>query len=234
MPWLRLWNEMPTDPKWRAIGLKSNQQVSPIIAVFVMMLTNASANSQNRGSLDNWSDEDAAAALELEEEAVKAIREAMQGKVLDGDRLTGWKKRQPLREDNSTPRSRKYRERQANARQRIATQRNAPDSDAESETDTESEYESATKEEFILAIDWKPPLIEELPPQFRQLARQWPPGRYDEEAYEFAILGGARKTVAGWCQSWCEYIPVRHRRVMQMTRLSTGDRPGSEFAELLK
>jgi hypothetical protein len=230
MPWLRLWNEMPTDPKWRAIGLKSKQPVSAIIAVFIMMLTNASANSKNRGSLDNWSDEDAAAALELDEEAVKEIHVAMKGKVLDGDRLTGWEKRQVLREDDSTPRVRRHRAQKGNALQRCVTHSNAPDTDADSETDAESENESASKEEFIVAGDWKVPPIEELPAHVRERAWQWPHGQYDREAVTFAVgQQAARKTEEQWCEDWNDHIVTRHRRVMKAAsatgRPATGENP---------
>lgn len=92
--WVRLWHDMPTDPKWRVISRKSGQRVGDVIAVFTLIMTNASNNADERGTLRNWDDEDAAAALDLDTEAVSAILAAMQGKVLDGARLTGWEKRQ--------------------------------------------------------------------------------------------------------------------------------------------
>lgn len=48
-------------------------------------------------------DEDIASALDVTESAILAIREAMQGRVLDGKRLTGWDRRQPKREDTGNP-----------------------------------------------------------------------------------------------------------------------------------
>lgn len=109
--WLRLWHDMPTDPKFRVIARKSDRPLSEVVSVFVLMLTNASANDVERGALLNWSDEDAAAALDLDPAHVTAIHDAMQGKTLDGDKLTGWAKRQPKREDNSAERVRAFRER---------------------------------------------------------------------------------------------------------------------------
>jgi hypothetical protein len=73
------------------------------------MMTSASASSV-RGSLDAWSDEDIAIAIDAETEHVSAIREAMQGKTLDGDRLSGWEKRQPKREDGAAERAAAWRE----------------------------------------------------------------------------------------------------------------------------
>ena len=109
--WLRLWHDMPTDPKFRVIARKSGRPLAEVLSVFVLMLTNASANDDARGTLTNWSDEDTAAALDINADAVTAIREAMQGKTLSGDELSGWAKRQPKREDNSAERVRAFRER---------------------------------------------------------------------------------------------------------------------------
>lgn len=136
--WVRLWLDMPTDPKWRVIAKRAQRPLSEVIAIFTFMLTNAAANANERGALINWSDEDIGAALDIEHEHVIAIREAMQGKVLDGDHLRGWEKRQPKREDNSSERGREWRER---SRERKRTQANAekpPDADADAESDTES------------------------------------------------------------------------------------------------
>jgi hypothetical protein len=99
------------------------------------MLTNAGANATERGELCNWSDEDVAAALDIETEFVASIRDAMQGKTLDGDRLRAWDKRQPKREDGAAERAKAWRER--NRTQPNAPKR--PDADSDSDSDSESE-----------------------------------------------------------------------------------------------
>ena len=109
--WVRLWEDMPNDPKWRVIARRSGRPIAEVIAVFVHMMTNAGANATERGVLDNWSDEDVAAALDIEPEHVAGIRDAMQDKTLDGERLKGWEKRQPKREDGAAERAREWRER---------------------------------------------------------------------------------------------------------------------------
>lgn len=135
MSWVRLWADMPTDPKWRVIAKRSGRTISEIMAVYVHMMTNAGRtqpNATERGELHNWSDEDVAAALDIEPEHVATIREAMQGKTLDGKRLTGWEKRQPKREDSSAERAKAWRERkrtQPNAGER-------PDSDSDSDSES--------------------------------------------------------------------------------------------------
>ncbi len=112
MDWLRLWHDLPNDPKWRAISRKSGQRIGDVLAVYLHMMVQASENDP-RGKIESWDDDDVAAALNLEAEDVLQIREAMQGKVLDGERLTGWDRRQPKREDSSKDRVRAYRERKA-------------------------------------------------------------------------------------------------------------------------
>lgn len=115
MDWLRLWHDMPTDPKWRVIARKSGRTIPEVIAVYTHMMV-AASKADERGTLASWEDEDVAAALDMDEEDVTAIRTAMQGKVLDGDKLKGWSNRQPKRErdDDSAERVRRHRERQRN------------------------------------------------------------------------------------------------------------------------
>ena len=131
--WVRLWHDMPTDPKWRAIARKSGQPLPCVIALFTLLMTNAGSNNDGRGSLNGWDNEDAAAALDMDEADVAAIIDAMQGKVISDNSLTGWDKRQPKREDAGVgARVAKHR---ANKAERDVTQCNAPDSDSDSDSD---------------------------------------------------------------------------------------------------
>ena len=107
--WVRLWEDMPNDPKWRVVARRAGRPVSEVLAVFVHMMTNAGSSSE-RGKLESWSDEDVAIAIDAEVEHVSAIRDAMQTKTLDGDSLKGWDKRQPKREDGSSERGKAWRE----------------------------------------------------------------------------------------------------------------------------
>ncbi len=150
--WLRLWHEMPTDPKFRTVARHSKQPVALVLAVYLHMLVNAS-QADPRGTLFRWCDEDVASALDVDEEQVSAVRKAMQSRVLDGDTLMGWERRQPEREESgarggktSTERSRERRERlkrekegagtpAGNGMQRNATECNAPDTDQDKDTD---------------------------------------------------------------------------------------------------
>lgn len=144
--WVRLWHDMPSDPKWRSIARKASASIAEVIAVFNFVMVNASANANERGRTHNLFADDLASALDMEEVRIEAILGAMTGKVLDSDgRLTGWEKRQPKREDNSAERAKKWRHErkrtQANAEERPDTDTDntplpkgngaAPDPDAE-------------------------------------------------------------------------------------------------------
>jgi len=158
--WVRLWEDMPDDPKWRVVAKRSGRPLSEVVAVFTRMLVNASRSS-NRGTLETWNDEDEAIALHMDEANVAGIREAMQGKVLEGLRLTGWEKRQPKREDSSSERVRAFREREAelkrgethgNARPDDETHRNAPDKsrvDKKREEKKETRARRASSDAFL-------------------------------------------------------------------------------------
>ena len=111
-PWCRLWADMPNDPKWRTIARVSGQRIGDVISTYVHMLICAS-NATERGRTQGWNDEDVATALDLNTEQVTSIREAMEGRVLDGDYLAGWNKRQAMREDESAAaRAKAWREEQ--------------------------------------------------------------------------------------------------------------------------
>lgn len=110
--WLRLWHDMPTDPKWRTIAKASGQRIGDVMAVYMHILVSASTNAPERGRTQSFNCEDVASALDLETSEVAAIVDAMQTRVLDGDKVKGWEKRQPAREDDSAERSRAWREKQ--------------------------------------------------------------------------------------------------------------------------
>jgi hypothetical protein len=107
--WLRLWHDLPNDPKWRTIARVSKQSIGNVIAVYMHLLVNAS-NASERGRTQNVSSEDIASALDIETEQVDAILAAMQGRVLEGDLISGWSKRQPEREDGAAERAKAWRE----------------------------------------------------------------------------------------------------------------------------
>lgn len=106
--WLRLWHDMPNDPKWRTIAKSSKQSISVVIACYVHLLVMGSL-SEERGTV-MVNEEDLASALDTTAENIQAILKAMQGRVIKGNKLMGWEKRQPLKEDGSAERAKTWRE----------------------------------------------------------------------------------------------------------------------------
>lgn len=162
--WVRLWAGTTTDPKWQTIARKSGQPRALVIAMFMHMLMVAN-EALPRGSVRGMSIEDAASALDCDEDQVADILHAMEGRVVEPDgMLSGWSRRQPSREDSgneetgamsSTERSRLHRERkrleaqgngdatQCNDAQRAATQCNAPEAEADTEAEVNPTSEVA-------------------------------------------------------------------------------------------
>lgn len=101
--WLRLWHDMPNDPKWRTISRMSKQPVATVQAVYIHLLVSASQNV-TRGHVD-ITEEDLASSLDVTEEEILSILDAMQGRVLDGDYISGWERRQPEKDDSGSHRS---------------------------------------------------------------------------------------------------------------------------------
>lgn len=104
---------MPNDPKWRLIARRAGATIAEVGWLFIHMMDNA-AGAKFDGKLRGWNDEVVAIALDMDEEKVRAIRTAMQGVVLDGEELTGWKGRQEIHSSGTgAERTRRWRERQA-------------------------------------------------------------------------------------------------------------------------
>jgi len=246
--WLRLWHDMPNDPKWRTIAKKSGQNIGNVIAVYLHVLVNASTNDETqsnagvtqsnaakRGVTNNLDPEDVASSLDLEVEQVLSILSAMQGKVLDGDIVTGWAKRQPKREDDSAARVKAFREKQRAEKNQAdreikvgvthsnagVTQRNAPDKDKDKDKDLkhtqrarESPVDNSPPEnygdKFQLHSSWQPD------PGFRQRSEAWgraltgpDPGFTPAELTEFCAYWtaeGAFCAQVQWEQKFSLYL----------------------------
>lgn len=122
--WLRLYHDMPNDPKWRTIARAAKQTIPVVLAVYVHLLTIASG-AVERGTVVNVNSEDLASALDIDSDAVDAVLVAMQGRVLDGEKLSGWDKRQTNREDGAAERAKAWREAKKREKEELRTQTNA-------------------------------------------------------------------------------------------------------------
>ncbi|WP_145974351.1 hypothetical protein [Stenotrophomonas pictorum] len=148
--WLRLWHEMPHDPKWRTIARHSGQPISLVQAVYLHLLVDASRNvTRGHASVTN---EDLASALDCDESQIDAVLGAMQGRVLEGMAISGWEKRQPKREDagNSETRAKTASQRKREQRERDRESRNVTQCHDESRnvtTDKDKDKDTERAEE---------------------------------------------------------------------------------------
>ena len=153
--WLRWHHGTVTDPKWRVIALRAssamsrNVTVGHVLSVWAVMLESASQGNP-RGELDGWDDEDTGAALGIDADEVTAIRESMQGKTLDGDVLTGWKRRQVKVEDKkAADRKRAQREREKTLEDYVTNSDKSECHATSRDVTTEEEEEEEKKDQEI-------------------------------------------------------------------------------------
>lgn len=183
--WLRLWHDMPTDPKWRTIAARSGRSISEVIAVYVFVLVNASqrivTQCNARGELCNWCNEDVATSLGIDEEAVSSILQAMQGRVLDGVSVAGWDKRQPKRDDDSNQRVREFREKQKNEKREV-TQCNAQDKGIR----VKNKNKKYIDQSWFDTVFWPEWPVKENKPKAREAAEKIKPEERD------AVIAGLR------------------------------------------
>ena len=120
--WLRLWHDMPNDPKFRTIARVSKQPIALVMSTYIHLLVNASQHV-TRGHTD-VTIEDVATALDVDESQINDIMDVMEGRVIKDGVLLGWDKRQPKREEDekhrftAAERKRKQREKEAELREK--------------------------------------------------------------------------------------------------------------------
>jgi len=146
--WLRLWHEIPNPPPSLPLPLLSGQPISLVQSIYVHLLVDASRNV-TRGHVTVTA-EDLASALDVTEEQLESVLSAMQGRVIDGEMLSGWDKRQPKREDAGNPesgaksaaqRKREQREREKAEQEKIGCHDESRNVTLDKDTDTEEEKE---------------------------------------------------------------------------------------------
>lgn len=106
MDWLRWYDGTVGDAKWRIVAGLARARVADVIAIWAAILERA-GKSEPRGTITGWRDDVYAVLLDIKPDKVSAIRQAMQGLTLDGDRVMNWGKRQPM---TVTERVRKHRQ----------------------------------------------------------------------------------------------------------------------------
>jgi hypothetical protein len=114
--WFRWWHGTVTDPKFRWIAKKSNSKITDVLAVWAALLEHASNVTQcnadeTRGNVTSFQCEDWDIQFDLEEGQTQKILSAMESKgLIENNEICNWQKRQPKREDSSTERVRRFRE----------------------------------------------------------------------------------------------------------------------------
>jgi hypothetical protein len=108
--WWRSWHGAPMDHKWSVIASRSGVKAGIVSAVAWVLMDYASQH-KDRGSIDGFDIEEYAVFSGFSEGEISAVIQAMNDKgIITNNQLTNWQKRQPLREDDSTPRVTKFRE----------------------------------------------------------------------------------------------------------------------------
>jgi hypothetical protein len=132
------------DAKWLVIAKRA--QVAPgVVSAVAWSLFDYASQANPRGSVTGFDVETYATFSGFAETDIEAVIEAMKVKGVIGEdgRLANWDKRQPKREDESTPRVREFRKREAekDAMKLTVTQCNDRE-DKDTDTDTDTEIES--------------------------------------------------------------------------------------------
>ena len=185
--WLRLWHDMPNDPKWRTIARISGQPIALVQAVFLHLLVDASRNV-TRGHI-SVTPEDLASALDVTDDAITSVLDAMQGRVMDGNELSGWASRQPKREDSgdeeSGAKSAAQRKREQRERERAGKSNGGSGSrhDESRDVTLDKDKEEDKEEKEIAAAATTPPRAHVHTP-VREAAPDAPPSPIDGQRPE--------------------------------------------------
>jgi hydroxylamine reductase (hybrid-cluster protein) len=150
--WLRLWHDMPNDPKWRTISRASKQSIPAVVAVYLHVLVDASANANERGRTQSINCEDIASALDIDAEQVESILIAMQGRVLDENHVTGWDRRQPVKEDGAAERARLWREKKRKEKEETERNRTQPNATELQDKDKDKDKDKEESKTIVASV----------------------------------------------------------------------------------
>jgi hypothetical protein len=153
--WLRLWHELPTDPKFKVVSKISKQPISLVLATYIFLLVDAS-QSVKRG-VTQCDAETISSALDCEIDQIEKILEAMQTRLIDGNLIKNWDKRQVVREDDySYERVKNHRVKLKSMdksfdMKRKETQRNAMKRNETLDTDTDTQTDQDTNTDLSVS-----------------------------------------------------------------------------------
>lgn len=125
MEWFRWYHNTTSDPKLSLIAKKSKRPKPEVIAVWISLLEHAS-EADKRGSIESIDVEIMGVNLDMDEESITSIIDAMNAKgMIQGGSIEAWNRRQTKREDDSKERVRAFREREKPNKKQYVTQGNA-------------------------------------------------------------------------------------------------------------
>lgn len=146
MDWFRWHHGSVTDPKFQLVAKKAGVKPADVLAVWACLLEEAS-QAEDRGNPGQVDFDALDCLLGFEDGTALRIYTRMneRGLFSDDGRVEAWERRQPKREredDNSTERSKAFRERQRHATPRNATQRQPQPKEAAQRQETPRGEES--------------------------------------------------------------------------------------------
>jgi hypothetical protein len=193
MDWWRAYHGLPNDPKIALVALVTpcNAKKHEVTAVWVTLLDLASQNTP-RGSIDGADSEQIGWTLEMEPARVDTIIETMRKKrMIVGNSIKAWDKRQPKREreDNSGERVKAFRDRQKQQRNDGVTPCNAQRRGEENRLEEKKEEHPLTPSDEFELQPPKEPNAETSPDHPRVVRPAVPSSALSSEA-------------AGWFAQW--------------------------------
>ena len=158
--WFRWHHGSVTDPKFQLVARKASARFGDVMTVWAFVLEAASADA-DRGHVGAIDAEAIDLMLGAEDGTTDRILSAMQERgLIDGERISSWDKRQPKRErpdDNSTERTRAFREKQRQETPENATERQETPRGEESREEKKEEKRAREPSGSRLPLDWVMP-----------------------------------------------------------------------------
>jgi hypothetical protein len=150
--WFRWHHGSVNDPKFGLVAKKAGARVGDVIAVWALVLEQASANVE-RGVCGDIDCEATDFLLGADDGTTARILEAMRSRgLITGDRITRWEDRQPKRERVDTTAAERKRT------QRERERDNAPTGDVEAVTPSHTTSRQVTPREEKSREELKPPI----------------------------------------------------------------------------
>lgn len=112
-PWFRCQNGIADSKKVRTVAKIAKTPMHVALSVWLTLLCEASGNDPRGYIPSDLSDEDIAYNLDLEPEMISPILSAMQGRLLNGNKVINWEKHNPKREREDDSKERVARHRAA-------------------------------------------------------------------------------------------------------------------------